>query len=143
MSTFYCLPLLLWSVGVELSLSSVWCNLLLKTSTEFFQFSHYGFPGGLVVKNLPMQGTGSIYELRKLLAEGNGNPLQYSHLESPMGRRVRWATVLGVVKELDTTWQLNNSSNYSTAPWFLFDTFNILSGCVFFSNSHWVHALFS
>jgi len=30
--------------------------------------------------------------------EGNGNPLQYSCLENPMDREVRWATVYGVAK---------------------------------------------
>ena len=30
--------------------------------------------------------------------EGNGNPLQYSCLESPMGRGAWWAAVHGVVK---------------------------------------------
>ena len=42
--------------------------------------------------------------------EGNGNPLQYSCLENPMDRGAWWATVHGVVKELDTTEQLNNNS---------------------------------
>ena len=30
--------------------------------------------------------------------EGNGNPLQYSCLENPMGRGAWWATVHGVAK---------------------------------------------
>ena len=34
--------------------------------------------------------------------EGNGNPLQYSGLENPMGGGAWWATVHGVSKELDT-----------------------------------------
>ena len=34
--------------------------------------------------------------------EGNGNPLQYSCLESPRDRGAWWATVLGVAKKLDT-----------------------------------------
>ena len=29
---------------------------------------------------------------------GNGNPLQYSSLENPMGRGAWWATVRGVAK---------------------------------------------
>ena len=36
---------------------------------------------------------------------GNGYPLQYSCLESPMDRGAWWATVCGVTKELDTTEQ--------------------------------------
>ena len=35
-----------------------------------------------------------------------GNPLQYSCLENPMGKGARRATVHGVCKELDTTEQL-------------------------------------
>ena len=31
-------------------------------------------------------------------SEGNGNPLQYSCLENPMGRRAQWATVHRVTK---------------------------------------------
>ena len=34
----------------------------------------------------------------KILGEGNGNPLQYSSLESPMDRKAWWATVHRVVK---------------------------------------------
>ena len=30
--------------------------------------------------------------------EGNGNPLQYSCWENPMGRGTRWATICGVAK---------------------------------------------
>ena len=36
---------------------------------------------------------------------GNGYPLQYSCLESPMDRGAWWATVRGVTKELDMTEQ--------------------------------------
>ena len=39
--------------------------------------------------------------------EGNGNPLQYSCLGNPTDRG---ATVYGVTKESDMTWQLNNKT---------------------------------
>ena len=81
-----------------------------------------GFPGGIVVKNLPCDagdtalildvpggsdGKVSAYNAGDLCAspglgrcpgEGNGNPLQYSCLENPMDRRAWWATVHAVAK---------------------------------------------
>ena len=62
-----------------------------------------GFPGGLVVKNLPA-GIGDmdlIPDLGRSPGEGNGYPLQYSCLENSMDRGAWWATVLGGHKELD------------------------------------------
>ena len=48
----------------------------------------WGFPGGAVVKNLPANAGESslILGLGRSTREGNGNPLQYSCLESPMER---------------------------------------------------------
>ena len=40
---------------------------------------------------------------KSLLGEGNGNPLQYSHLGNPMYRTAWKATVHGLAKELDMT----------------------------------------
>ena len=47
-----------------------------------------GFPRGWVVKNPPANAgdSGSILGLGKSPGGGNGNPLQYSCLENPMGR---------------------------------------------------------
>ena len=50
-----------------------------------------GFPGGTVVKILPASAgdagdLGSIPEVRRTPAGGNGNPLQYSCLENSMDR---------------------------------------------------------
>ena len=45
----------------------------------------------------------SIHGLGRSPGEGNGNPLQYSCLEKPMGRGAWRATVHGVKKELDMT----------------------------------------
>ena len=39
---------------------------------------------------------GLIPGLGRSPGEGNGNPLQYSHLENPMDRGAWWATVHGV-----------------------------------------------
>ena len=62
-----------------------------------------GFPGGPVVKNLPANAgdTGnvsSILGLGRFTGVGNGNPLQYSHLENSMDRGAWWAPVHGVAK---------------------------------------------
>ena len=43
-------------------------------------------------------GSGSILSLEKSSGGGYGNPLQYSCLETPMGRRAWWATVRRVIK---------------------------------------------
>ena len=48
--------------------------------------------------------------------EGNGNPLQYSCLENPMGRGARWATVHGVA-ELDKSQSPNLSLPVSFPLW--------------------------
>ena len=63
------------------------------------------FSGGSVVKNLLASAgdTGSIPGLGRSLGEGNGNPLQYSHLRNPMDGGDWRVTVHGVAKALDTT----------------------------------------
>ena len=64
--------------------------------------THVGsFPGGAVVKNLPVNAgdtsdAGSISRSGRSPGGGNGNPLQYSCLEYPMDRGAWWATVHGV-----------------------------------------------
>ena len=69
-------------------------------------------PGGSVVKDTPAKAgeLSLIPRLGRSPGEGNGNALQYSCLGNPINRGVWWATVLGVVKELDTTQQLNNNN---------------------------------
>ena len=57
----------------------------------------------LVVKNLPasagdLRDVGSVPESGRSLGKGNGNPLQYSCLEHPMGRGAWQFTVYGVPK---------------------------------------------
>ena len=50
-----------------------------------------GFPGGLVVKNLPggAGDMGLIPGSRRSPGEGNGNPLQYSCLGNPVTEKPR------------------------------------------------------
>ena len=72
-----------------------------------------GFPGGSVVKNLPVSAGEviSIPGLGRSPREENGNPLQYSCLENPMDRGACWATVHGVTN----SWtQLINSTTTIT-----------------------------
>ena len=61
-----------------------------------------------MVKNPPANSgdVGSVLGLRRSPGEGNGYPLQYSCLESPMDRGAWWATVYGVTKSQDTTGRL-------------------------------------
>ena len=62
----------------------------------------YGdFPGGTVVKNLPVNAgdardMGSIPGSGRFPGERNGNTLQYSYLEYPMDRGAWRATVHGI-----------------------------------------------
>ena len=70
----------------------------------------------LEVKNPPANAgdtrdSGSILGSGRSPGEGHGNPLQYSCLENPMDRGPLKATVHGVTKESDTTYQLNKKSN--------------------------------
>ena len=59
-----------------------------------------GFPGGLVVKNLPASAgdTNLIHDLGRSLGEGNGNPLQCFCLENPRDREAWWADLYGVAQ---------------------------------------------
>ena len=61
---------------------------------------HVGFPSGTLVKNpLANAGdSGSILGSGRSPGEGNGNPLQYSCLKSPMDSGAWWATIHGVAK---------------------------------------------
>ena len=61
------------------------------------------FPGGSVVKIPPTNSrdtgySGSIPESGRSSGEGNGNPLHYSYLETPMDRGAWWSIVHGVTK---------------------------------------------
>ena len=58
------------------------------------------FPGGSDGKAFAYNagGPGSIPGLGRSPGEGNGNPLQYSHLENSVEGGAWWATVHGVTK---------------------------------------------
>ena len=60
----------------------------------------WGFPGGSDGKAsaYSVGDLGSIPGSGRSSGEGNGNPIQYSCLESPMDGGAWWATVCGVAK---------------------------------------------
>ena len=66
-----------------------------------YVYSYFkGFPGGVVVKNLPANegDVGSIPESGRSLGEGNGKLLQYSCLGNSMDRAAWQATVHKIKK---------------------------------------------
>ena len=91
------------------------------------QFCPYicpGFPGGSEVESLPDNAgeTDLIPGSRISSGEGNGNPLQYSCLEKPHGRRSLVGYNLWGRKESDTTERLHlkelSRPNPNTSPGF-------------------------
>ena len=75
------------------------------TAWNRYLFSrHYsrdrGFPGGVMVKNLPAKAgnVGLTLGSGRSPGERSGNPLQCSHLENPMDRRAWQAAVDGSAK---------------------------------------------
>ena len=71
-----------------------------------------GFPGGSLVKNLPVNAgdagdTGLIPGSGRSPGGGNGNLLQYSYLGNSMDREAWQATVHGGHKEQDMTERLS------------------------------------
>ena len=80
--------------------SAVSAGRFFTTSTASSSVSPSGFPGGSVVKNLPVNAgdLDSIPGLGRSPGEGNGNQLQNSCLGSPMDRGAWQTTVLGVAR---------------------------------------------
>ena len=81
------------SQAVEPYSSEIWGQ------SKFYE----GFPGGLMVKNLPANAgdagdVGSISRSGRCPGVGNGNPFQYHCLENSMVRGDWWAMVYGVAK---------------------------------------------
>ena len=82
-----------------------------------------GFPGGSEVKASACNvgDLGSIPGLGRSPGEGNGNPLQYSHLENPMDRGAWWATVHGVANSQTERLHSLTHSQKTEAPRWLLD----------------------
>ena len=96
-------------------------------------YSVLGFPGGSEVKASACNAgdLGSIPGSGRSPGEGNGNPLQYSCLENPMGGGAWWATVHGVAKSRTrlsdfTFTSLNWVFAYSSEKKFFFVFFFLL-----------------
>ena len=85
----------------------------LKSSLCILITRSLGFPGGSVVKNPPPVAgdVDLIPGWTRCLGEGNGNPVQYSCLENPVGRRTLQVTLEGVTGESGMTYGLNSSYN--------------------------------
>ena len=78
-----------------------------------------GFPGGSGVKNSPASAgdardVGSIPGSGRSPGGKNGNPLQYSCLEIPLGRGAWWATMHWGHKESDTTEHVHGRTHTHT-----------------------------
>ena len=83
--------------------SAVSAGRFFTTSTASSSVSPSGFPGGSVVKNLPVNAgdtrdKSSVPGLGRSPGGRNGKLLQDSLLENPMDRGVWWAQVHGVAK---------------------------------------------
>ena len=79
----------------------------------------WGFSGGAVVKNPPMnvEDTGLIPKSGRFPGGGDGNLLQYSCLENPMDRGAWRATVPGVAKS--QTWLSDEAAAAAIIPYLL------------------------
>ena len=84
--THYCLDEIWQNVSEELSVKT---NLDLDASLVAQRLKHLPAMQESWVRSLSWEDP---------LAEGNGNPLQYSCLENPMDGGAWWATVHGVTK---------------------------------------------
>ena len=67
---------------------------------HYIHFKRLGFPHSSVSKEAACIAGDwvSIPKWERSLGEGNGNPLQYSHLKNPMDRGAPWAKVHGVAR---------------------------------------------
>ena len=86
--------------GVSKILVDGECSHEIKRHLFFERKVMTNLPGGSEVKTSACNAgdLGSIPGLGRSPGEGNGNPLQYSCLESPMAGGACWATVYGVTK---------------------------------------------
>ena len=82
-----------------------------------------GLLGGSVIKNPPAserdaREAGLVLGWGRSPGVGNGNLLQYSCLENPMGRGTCWTTVHGVTKSL--TWLSDKAHMHTQGQIYIF-----------------------
>ena len=100
-------------VNIRQSKTLRWIFILEIESRSLYTDRRYNsqgmrcFPGRSEVKNLPAnaEDEGSVPESGRSPGEGNGNCLQFSHMENATDKRAWWATVHGVAKSW--TWLSN------------------------------------
>ena len=87
-------------VYVKIPLGAAWLASWLQIHWIKKYFVMWDFPGGSVGKESACNAgdPGLFPESGRSPGEENGNPLQYSCLENPMGRGAWWATVHGVAR---------------------------------------------
>ena len=105
---------LMWTWGIHVKILFAFF-LLIYLLLQRSQLRTQGFPDGSAVENPPANAgdAGLIPGSGRSPGEGNGNPLQYSCLENPMGRGVWRATVPGVSRSQT---RHSNSSNRLHLP---------------------------
>ena len=106
-------------------------------------YNRYGFPGGSVVKN-PPGSIGDATDVSLILGRGrslgggNGNPLQYSCLESPVpGTEDSGGLQSMGLQELDMTEQLSTHICTYNRCWF----YHFLSNYKHFHSIKWLNFL--
>ena len=89
-----------WAAIYGVAQSRKWMKWLSSSSSSSSRILTLGFPGGSVVKNLPVNAgdTSLIPGLGRCPREGSSHPLQYFCLGNPMNRQGWWATVHKVTK---------------------------------------------
>ena len=116
--SFFIIFLHLCGFSFHLAYSFLCCAKTFKFNQVplvYFCFYFCDFPGGLDSKASAYNvgDPGSIPELGRYPGEGNGNPLQYSCLEIPMGGGAWYATPHGVTKSQTRLTDFNSIFRYS------------------------------
>ena len=104
-----------------------------------------GFPGGTAIKNQPANlrdkgDVGSIPGLGRSSGVGNGNPFQYSYLESFMDRGARWAIVRGAAKSHMWLGDQTTANVHALLCVFTRFTLTAVSWGLIFLKENWIEA---